>query len=143
MVRFFDNTCAAPLLLRPAFTGPTIYRRDNSVTSDPTLMIGQVDDIMASAAHETDRNAILEGITNRMTFEISPHRTTLFYATDIDQTALYIKVHARFISPPASPSSDGPHLLRIPVSWFLCRLQRSKTWPSLQDPSTPRHCRLL
>jgi hypothetical protein len=29
-----------------------------------------------------------------VTFKISPHRTTLFYATDIDQTALYIKVHA-------------------------------------------------
>jgi hypothetical protein len=44
---FFDKTCAAPLLLRPAFTEPTIYRRDDSVTSGATLMIRQVDDIMA------------------------------------------------------------------------------------------------
>jgi hypothetical protein len=58
-------------------------------------MIRQVDDIMASAAHETGRKAIPEGIANQLTFKISPHRTTLLYATDIYQTALYIKVHAR------------------------------------------------
>jgi hypothetical protein len=91
---FFDKTCAAPLLLRPAFTKPTIYRRDDSVTSGMTLMIRHVDDIMAYAAHETDRKAILEGIANRVMFKISPHRTTLFYATNIDQMTLYIKVHA-------------------------------------------------
>jgi hypothetical protein len=36
---FFDKTCAAPLLLRPAFTEPTIYRRDDSAKYGPTLMI--------------------------------------------------------------------------------------------------------
>jgi hypothetical protein len=57
-------------------------------------MIRQVDDIMASPAHDKDHKAILDSIAARVTFKISPHRTTLFYATDIDQTALYIKVHA-------------------------------------------------
>jgi hypothetical protein len=49
---------------------------------------------MASAAHDSDRKAVLDGIATRVTIKISPDRTNLFYATDIDQTDLNIKLHA-------------------------------------------------
>jgi hypothetical protein len=80
---FFDRKCDEPLILRPAFTDPTIYRRDDIITSGLTLTIHQVDDIMASAVHASDRAAVLDGISSRVTFKILPDRTFLLYATDI------------------------------------------------------------
>jgi hypothetical protein len=80
--------------MHPAFKEPTIYRRDDSITSGPTLMIRQADDIMTSAAHAQNRKAVMDSIASRFTFKISYECKKLVYATDIDQTALYIKVHA-------------------------------------------------
>jgi hypothetical protein len=91
----FDKECAAPLHLIPAVTEPTIYRRADSVCKGPTLMIRQVDNIVVSAASSKDRMAVLDGIAVKVSFDISPEPTSLFYATDIKQTALYIKVFAR------------------------------------------------
>jgi hypothetical protein len=58
-------------------------------------MLRQVDDVLVSAAAETDRAAVLSGITKAVTFKISAENTVLFYATDIEQTAKYIKVYCR------------------------------------------------
>jgi hypothetical protein len=58
-------------------------------------MLRKVDDILVSAASSTDRIAVLTGIASTVTFTISPGLTSLFYATDIEQTALYIKVYAK------------------------------------------------
>jgi hypothetical protein len=94
----FDATCAAPLHLVPAFTEPTLYRRDDSDVQGPTFMLRQVDDILVSAASSNDRMAVLTGIASTVTFTISPGLTSLFYATDIEQTALYIKSMRSLIS---------------------------------------------
>jgi hypothetical protein len=93
--KHFNSACAAPLRLIPSFTEPTMYRRDDAVTKGPTFAIRQVDDIMCSAAEASDRNAVLNGIAATVTFKISPTPTTLFYATDIEQTAKYIRVYAK------------------------------------------------
>jgi hypothetical protein len=91
----FDRYCAVPLHIIPAFTEPTIYRRDDAHTEGPTFMLHQVDDVLVSAAAETDRAAVLSGIAKAVTFKISAENTVLFYATDIEQTAKYIKVYSR------------------------------------------------
>jgi hypothetical protein len=91
----FDATCAASLHLVPTFTEPTLYRRDDSEVQGPTFMLRQVDDILVSVASSNDRMAVLTGIASTVTFTISPGLTSLFYATDIEQTALYIKVYAK------------------------------------------------
>jgi hypothetical protein len=93
--KHFNSACAAPLCLLPSFTEPTVYRRDNAVTDGPTFAIWQVDDVMCSAAAESDRKAVLNGIAATVTFKISPKPTTLFYATDIEQTAKYIRIYAK------------------------------------------------
>jgi hypothetical protein len=80
---FFDRQCATPLIMRPAFTEPIIYLRDNSDISGPTLMIRQVDDIMASTAHASGCKAVLEGIASHIIFKISTKPTSLLYAMDI------------------------------------------------------------
>jgi hypothetical protein len=90
-----NSACAAPLHLIPSFTEPTMYRRDDAVTQGPNFAIQQVDDVMCSAAAESDRKVVLNGIAATVTFKISPKPTTLFYATDIDQTAKYIRVYAK------------------------------------------------
>jgi hypothetical protein len=89
--KHFNSACAAPLRLIPSFTEPTMYRRDDAVTQGPTFAIRQVDDVTA----ESDRRAVLNGIAATVTFKISPKPTTLFYATDIEQTAKYIRVYAK------------------------------------------------
>jgi hypothetical protein len=91
----FDKICAAPLKLVPAFTELTIYCRNDCLTDVPTLMIRQVDDIVVSAASRKDRLAVLDGIASTVSFKVSKDRTSLFYATDIAQTALYIKVYIK------------------------------------------------
>jgi hypothetical protein len=58
----FDRSCAAPLHIVPAFTEPTIYRRDDAHTRGPTLMFRQVDDVLVSAAAAADRADVLSGI---------------------------------------------------------------------------------
>jgi hypothetical protein len=93
--KHFNYACAAPLRLIPSFTEPKIYRHNDAVTKGPTFAIRQVDDIMCSVAKASDRNAVLNGIAATVTFKISPKPTTLFYATDIEQTAKYIRVYAR------------------------------------------------
>jgi hypothetical protein len=93
--KHFNTACAAPLRLIPYFTEPTMYCRDDAVTQGPTFAIRQVDDIMCSAAAESDRRAVLNGIAATVTFNISPKPTTLFYARDIEQTAKYIRVYAK------------------------------------------------
>jgi hypothetical protein len=75
---------------------PMSYRNINCLTDGPTLMICQVDDIMVSAASRKDRLGVLDGIASTVSFNISKDCTSLFYATDISQTALYIKVSATF-----------------------------------------------
>jgi hypothetical protein len=92
--KHFDASCAAPLGLVPAFTKPTMYRRDDTLYSGPTLMLRQVDDILCGASATSDRDAVLNGIASRVTFVRSKALTTLFYATDIEQCAQYIKVYA-------------------------------------------------
>jgi hypothetical protein len=72
-----------------------MYRRKDADVQGPTLTIHQVDNIMVFAEDAMDRKAILDGIASCITFKISPAVTTLFYATDIEQTALHIRVHAR------------------------------------------------
>jgi hypothetical protein len=83
----FDKECAPPLILVPAFTEPTIYRRAGSITDGPTLVTHQVDDIMASAATSRDCRAVLNRIASKVSFKISGGYTKLFCAMDIDQTA--------------------------------------------------------
>jgi hypothetical protein len=72
-----------------------MYRRDDAVTQGSTFAIRQVDDIMCSSAEASDRHAVLNGIAATVTFKIPPKPTTLFYATDIEQTAKYIRVYAK------------------------------------------------
>jgi hypothetical protein len=93
--KHFDKECAAPLHLWPSFMEPTMYRCDDHVVTGPTLAIRQVDDILMSADSAVDRAYVLDGIANKVTFKISPGPTTLFYATDIEQTAQYIRVYAK------------------------------------------------
>jgi hypothetical protein len=57
--KHFDSTCVAPLRLIPSFTEPTMYHRDDAITQRPTFAIRQVDDIMVSAAHASNRQAVL------------------------------------------------------------------------------------
>jgi hypothetical protein len=63
-----------------------MYHRDNAVTQGPTFSIRQVNDIMVSAADSSDRQAVLQGSINTFTFTVSSKPTSLFYATDIEQT---------------------------------------------------------
>jgi hypothetical protein len=72
-----------------------MYRRDDAVTQGPTFDIRQVDDVMCSAVVESNRKAVLNGIADTVTFKISPKPSTIFYATDIEQTAKYIRVYAK------------------------------------------------
>jgi hypothetical protein len=72
-----------------------MYRCANQVVTGPTLIIRQVDDILVSAASAADRAYVLNGIAGKVSFKISPGPTTLFYATDIEQTAQYIRVYAK------------------------------------------------
>jgi hypothetical protein len=90
----FDKTCAEPLQLVPAFIEPTIYHRNDCLTDGPTLMIRQVDDIMVSAASRKDSLSVIDDIASTVSFKISEARTSLFYATDIDKTDMYIKASA-------------------------------------------------
>jgi hypothetical protein len=93
--------------MKPAFTEPTIYRRDDAVCTGPTLMICQVNDIMCGAATSSDRDAVLDGIGSHITFKRSTSLTKLFYATDIDQCAQYIRVFAQSYIESCSPSMVG------------------------------------
>jgi hypothetical protein len=93
--KHFDTKCAAPLRIRPSFMEPTMYRCDDDVVSGPTLAIRQVDDILCAAASAADCTYVLDGIASTVTFKISPEPTTLFYATDIEQTAAYIRIYAK------------------------------------------------
>jgi hypothetical protein len=72
-----------------------MYRCNDAVTQGPTFAIRQVDDVLCSSSAESDRRAVLNGIEAIVMFKISPNPTTLFYATDIDQTAKYIRVYAK------------------------------------------------
>jgi hypothetical protein len=92
--KHFDASCAAPLGLIPAFTKPNMYRRYDTLCSNPTLMLLQVDNNLCGASATSDRDAVLDGIASRVTFVCSKALTTLFYATDIEQCAQYIKVYA-------------------------------------------------
>jgi hypothetical protein len=74
---------------------PTMYRCDDDVVSGPTLAIRQVVDILCAAASAADRTCVLDGIASKVTFKISPEPTTLFYATDIEQTAAYTLIYAK------------------------------------------------
>jgi hypothetical protein len=91
----FDATCAAPLGITPAFTEPTMYRRDDKQCNGHTLMIRQVDDILCGAEHASDQNSVLDGIVSKVTFKRSEKLTSLFYATDIKQCAQNIRIYAR------------------------------------------------
>jgi hypothetical protein len=88
--KHFDEKCAAPLQLVPSFTEPTIYCCADTFVSGPTLSIRHVDEIMVSAAASKDRKYVLDSIVSNVTFKISSKPTRLFYATNIEQTALYI-----------------------------------------------------
>jgi hypothetical protein len=81
--------------MKPAFTEPTIYRRDDAVCTGPTLMIRQVDAIMCGAATSSDRDDVIDNIGSHVTFKLSTSLTKLFYVTDIDQGAQYIRVFAQ------------------------------------------------
>jgi hypothetical protein len=48
-----------------------MYRRDDAVTQGPNFAIRQVDDVMCSAAADSDRKAVLNGIAATVTFKIS------------------------------------------------------------------------
>jgi hypothetical protein len=95
VVKAFYATCAAPVGLAPAFTEPIMYRRDDAKCKGPTLMIRQVDNILCGAEHASDRNSFLDGIGSKVTFKRSDKLTSLFYATDIEQCAQYIRIYAR------------------------------------------------
>jgi hypothetical protein len=90
----FDAECAATLRLKPSLMEPTMYRCDGAVVSGPSFAIRQVNDILVSAASLADRSYVMNGIAAKVTFKISPATTTLFYATDIEQTDWYIRVYA-------------------------------------------------
>jgi hypothetical protein len=51
---------------------------------------------MASVATIKGRLAVLNGIASKVSFAISAGHTSLFYATYIDQAALYINVYAQY-----------------------------------------------
>jgi hypothetical protein len=72
-----------------------MYRRDDEHCTAPTMMIRQVDDILCGAEHAPDRDSVLDGISTKVTFKRSAKLTSLFYATDIEQCAQYIRVYAR------------------------------------------------
>jgi hypothetical protein len=72
-----------------------MYRRDDKQYKGPTLMMRQVDDFFCGAEHASDRNSVLDGIGSKVTFKRSDKLTSLFYATDIEQCAQYIRVYAR------------------------------------------------
>jgi hypothetical protein len=91
--KHFDASCAAPLRLVPAFTEPTMYRHDDALCSGPTLVLRQVDDTLCGAATATDRDAVMDGITSKVSFVRSKALTTLFYATDLEQCAQYIRIY--------------------------------------------------
>jgi hypothetical protein len=93
--KHFNTACAAPLRLIPSFTEPTMYRRDDAVTKDPMFALRQVDDILVSAEHASDRKAVLDGVADTVTFKTSPQHTTLLYDADIEQTTQYIGVYAK------------------------------------------------
>jgi hypothetical protein len=93
--KHFDEKCAKPLCIHPSFMEPTMYRCADQVVTGNTLVIRQVDDILVSAASAADRAYVLNGIAAKVAFKIPPGPTTLFYATDIEQTAQYIRVHAK------------------------------------------------
>jgi hypothetical protein len=93
--KHFDATCAAPLHINPAFTESTMYRRDDEHCTGPTMMIRQVDDILCGAEHAPYRDSVLDGISTKVTFKRSAKLTSLFFATDIEQCAQYIRVYAR------------------------------------------------
>jgi hypothetical protein len=93
--KHFDARCSAPLAMKSVFTERTIYRCDDAVCMGSTLMIRQVDDIVCGAATSSDRNAVLDGIGSHVNFKRSASLTKLFYATDIDQCAQYIRVFAQ------------------------------------------------
>jgi hypothetical protein len=76
--KHFDATCAAPLHLKPAFTEPTMYRRDDEHCTAPTMMIRQVDDILCGAEHAPDRDSVLDGISTKVTFKQSAKLTSFF-----------------------------------------------------------------
>jgi hypothetical protein len=67
--KHFDATCAAPLDIAPAFTEPTMYRRDDAKFKGPTLMIRKVDDMLCVAEHVSDINSVLDGIGYKVTFK--------------------------------------------------------------------------
>jgi hypothetical protein len=71
-----------------------MYRRDDAFCSVPTLVLRQVDDILCGAAAATDRDAVLDGITSKVSFVRSKALTTLFYATNLEQCAQYIRIYA-------------------------------------------------
>jgi hypothetical protein len=93
--KHFNTDCAAPLHLIPSFTEPMMYRRDEAVTKGPTCALCQVDDILVSVAHVSNRTAVLDGIADTVTFKTSPQPTTIFYTTDIEQTSQYIRFYAK------------------------------------------------
>jgi hypothetical protein len=93
--KHFDEKCAKPLCIHPSFMEPTMYRCADQVVTGPTLVIRQVDDILVSADSAADRAYVLNGIAGKVSFEISPGPTTLFYTTDIKQIAQYICVYAK------------------------------------------------
>jgi hypothetical protein len=86
----FNTDCAAPLHLIPSFKEPTMYHRDDAVTKGPVFALRQVDDLLVPAAVTSNRKAVMDGISNTVTFKTSSKPTILFYATDIEQTAQYI-----------------------------------------------------
>jgi hypothetical protein len=88
--RFADS----PIRLVPAFTEPTMYRRDDALCSGPTLVFRQVDDILCGAAAATDRDAGMDGIASKVYFVRSRALPTLFYATNLEQCAQYIRIYA-------------------------------------------------
>jgi hypothetical protein len=93
--KHFDSQCDAPLRLKPSFIEPAMYRCDYAVVSGPTLAVRQVNDILVAASSHKDRSYVLDGIAAKVTFKISPGPTTLFYATDLEQTTAYIRVYAK------------------------------------------------
>jgi hypothetical protein len=57
-------------------------------------VLRQVDDILCGADAATDRDAVLDSIASKVSFVRSKALTTLFYATDLEQCAQYIRIYA-------------------------------------------------
>jgi hypothetical protein len=91
----YDQKRAVLLNLVLAFMESNMYQQANVVALGVTMAIHQVDNVMVSAADVVDHKVVINGITSCTTFKISPNITTLFYATNIEHTALYICVHAQ------------------------------------------------